>query len=1418
MGMFSFGGKKKSKARDKKKEKGGDKDKEAALGYDEEDGYGEEIYDEGALEMLADEGIDSDIEAEENERYNRRPRPADGPVERSTENGFLARQPCRAALVAPTSHTTGYNAHEKPDHHLQLDFVYGYRAHDSRHNLVYNIDGLVTYPAAATGIAYDSREHTQQFFTMHTDDIVSLAMHPDREIMATGQVGKDPTICVWSSTTCELLAELKGFHQRAVVSLSFDGTGKYLASVGLDDDHSVAIYDWASRRMVANSKGDENRVFNCEYNPYDGRLVTGGVKHIKFWVMEGGYLVGKRGVYGRMGAVSTILSIAFHTDGSTLTGTQGGIVYQWADGGEQCIQKFEALHQGPVHDIFVNEDYIVTGGKDGKVNFFTQYMEKVFTIDMAKVVETITDLQGKPLCSYDGKAPCVKSLFMEGTQLLVGTKGSEIFEFDMSTEDSWKTRRRIITQGHSAGYDEKRRIQTSELWGLTTHPFLPQFVSAGDDKTLRVYDMYQRRQIAVRNVSSKVRSASYSPDGKFIAAGFFGGGFIVFDTNTGNELVAKKHRRECIGDIKFSPSGRWLAVGSHDNFVDVYDASRNFKRVGVCKGHSSYITHLDWSEDSRYLQTNSGDYELMFWEIPGCEQVKFPTALKDTKWDSWTSTLGWPVQGVWPKHADGTDVNACCRSADGTVVATADDFGLVKLFRYPSDVGRADYHGYLGHSSHVTNARFSYNDEFLITVGGGDRCAFQWRHYEADEGDEEMTSEVEEEVLTSVEDYEDFSKTNQVVQMVMTGHVNGIPQYMPLSSLEAKPSREIPQGSGLDPGSRLAFLPCAPAVFAPDGYLREPDALAPCMEAAELEFVHGYRAHDTRDNLFYTARGEVVYHTASLGIVYNRESNTQRFLADNPTVDGVTGHTDDVLCCARHPTGSIFATGEVGRNPKLIVWSSDDPRRPLAILQGFLKKAIVSATFSRDGTLLCAVGADANHSLAVYRWQTGTMLASSKGSPEKIVSVSWSPFQDYVVTCGVKHLMFWSTSPFVARKALFSKRGKIQTMLCCCFPGPDTTVVGTQDGSLYLFKGYQLATNMRRCHQVTHAVSATRDVVISGGKEGKVKFWTIDLMQCLKEVEINHPQAMSGCIKAMHLSGSMLVVGIRTGEIYEMDTTSYTYTLMLQGHGYGTIWGLATHPGEHQMCTVGDDCTVRVWDVASRRMVMVRDLGAKGRSVAYHPDGSQIAIGLAGGGLVVLSADSLDTIHAKKDREEPIHELKYSPNGQYLGVGSHDNYIDVYDVGKQYGRMGVAKGHASYIRHIDWSEDSTVMQSNSGDFEMLFWEMPSGKQIKFPADTRNMDWATWTCVAGWPVQGILPRYSMGTDVTTCDRSHTRTVVASGDQFGMLNMYQYPAHKGCAGRTFGAHSAKVTQVRFMFDDTYLVTVGADMTLCQWRIVL
>ena len=120
--------------------------------------------------------------------------------------------------------------------------------------------------------------------------------------------------------------------------------------------------------------------------------------------------------------------------------------------------------------------------------------------------------------------------------------------------------------------------------------------------------------------------------------------------------------------------------------------------------------------------------------------------------------------------------------------------------------------------------------------------------------------------------------------------------------------------------------------------------------------------------------------------------------------------------------------------------------------------------------------------------------------------------------------------------------------------------------------------------------------------------------------------------------------------------------------------------------------------------------------------------------------------------------------------------------------------------------------------EILFWDMPSGKQIMEPADTRNTEWYTWTSVVGWPVQGIWPKFSNGKDIICLDRSHTQTCICTGDNYGMINMFMYPCHKGCARRVFTGHSSRVLNLRFAFDDTYLISVGGDMSILQWRIVL
>ena len=43
------------------------------------------------------------------------------------------------------------------------------------------------------------------------------------------------------------------------------------------------------------------------------------------------------------------------------------------------------------------------------------------------------------------------------------------------------------------------------------------------------------------------------------------------------------------------------------------------------------------------------------------------------------------VSGIYPEAADGTDVNTCCRSHKGHLMASGDDFGKVKLFSYPAN-------------------------------------------------------------------------------------------------------------------------------------------------------------------------------------------------------------------------------------------------------------------------------------------------------------------------------------------------------------------------------------------------------------------------------------------------------------------------------------------------------------------------------------------------------------------------------------------------------------------------------------------------------------------------------------------------------------------------------------------------------------
>ena len=89
-----------------------------------------------------------------------------------------------------------------------------------------------------------------------------------------------------------------------------------------------------------------------------------------------------------------------------------------------------------------------------------------------------------------------------------------------------------------------------------------------------------------------------------------------------------------------------------------------------------------------------------------------------------------------------------------------------------------------------------------------------------------------------------------------------------------------------------------------------------------------------------------------------------------------------------------------------------------------------------------------------------------------------------------------------------------------------------------------------------------------------------------------------------------------------------------------------------------------------------------------------------------------------------------------------------------------------------------LIQTNSGAREHLFYQAPTGsrKTISSP-DVERLQWSTFTCVLGPTVKGVFPPGSDVTDVNATCRTKDCSFLASGDDFGFVNLFEYPIWVG-----------------------------------------
>ena len=126
--------------------------------------------------------------------------------------------------------------------------------------------------------------------------------------------------------------------------------------------------------------------------------------------------------------------------------------------------------------------------------------------------------------------------------------------------------------------------------------------------------------------------------------------------------------------------------------------------------------------------------------------------------------------------------------------------------------------------------------------------------------------------------------------------------------------------------------------------------------------------------------------------------------------------------------------------------------------------------------------------------------------------------------------------------------------------------------------------------------------------------------------------------------------------------------------------------------------------------------------------------------------------------------------------------------------------------------------SNSGAKEQLFFEAPRGKrQLLGNAEVEQQPWASWTCVLGSTVEGIWPSGSDVTDINAAALSCNRKLLATGDDFGFVKLFEFPVKgKFAKHKKYVGHSAHVTNVRWTNGDRKLVsTGGGDTSVMVWN---